>query len=114
MAELSGRELDRAIAVALGWRPFQNSNLIRDVWFVEKPGSGQKPILPAFHADANVQIDVCVDRRLSLWFENRGGVVTALCHKPKPDGTFDICNATGNTWQEAGARALLSILELGS
>ncbi len=119
--QLSGRELDKAIALALGY-------------FVEKSINGREWILidpelqhtgdenwvnseaqawshvPAFHADANAVIDVCAAHGLSHSVEyDKHGVMFAAVWS-KDERIIEHANVIDGKFQEALARALLAAL----
>lgn len=131
--QLSGRELDRAIAIALGYTVKKNVDVINTYYTLYSPQGdfitttleGTSPAgidakdrawnhVPDYHADANAVIAVCAERGWRLSFGRNA--------RQQPAVTIDwdygrsVCGGWGATPQEAGARALLSALtaEAGS
>jgi len=120
--QLSGRELDKAIALALGYSvkrrrliaPDGNpvkvathgiGRFSEDVELREVVGDDDFlwARAPAFSTDANAVIDVCAARGWKLGFDLDGAEILVLGKHPSQDRAH---TGIGDTWQEAAARAL--------
>lgn len=137
--QLSGRELDKAIALALGYyvkkrriiAPDGNpvkvathgiGRFSEDVELREVVGDDDFlwAHAPAFHADANAVIDVCAARGWELRYElDHSEEVTSYVawvetDEMRPDRYGRLTNEydgrSAKSWQEAAARALLAAL----
>lgn len=127
--QLSGRELDKAIALALGYyvkkrriiAPDGNpvkvathgiGRFSEDVELREVVGDDDFlwAHAPAFHADANAVIDVCAAHGLSHSVEyDKHGVMFAAVWS-KDERIIEHANVIDGKFQEALARALLAAL----
>lgn len=130
-SELSGRELDRAIAVALGYRviPNDQSRFGKGHSLINPRGEVVGiPIsaiasycifdledeawaaAPAFHADANAVLAVCSERGWRLGFGRNLKKDQPYAAIEWDDDDWDFVTVNAATPQEAGARALLAAL----
>lgn len=110
MNELTGRTIDRAIAVALGWRvspPIEPNG----EWYGYGSGRWVDAIepLPRWSTDANAVIAVCAERGWRLTFGRNAKGLPAATIEIWGEG-FKSYSGHGATPQEAGARALLAAL----
>lgn len=126
MNELTGRELDRAIAVALGYyaQEVPTFNQYADPVYTLYRGRGESvtwahatsieaawdKLTPAFHADANAQLAVCAERGWAMYYDPDGAMVIVFSHEPGNERYYAELHDDDAPRQEVGARALLAAL----
>ena len=137
--QLSGRELDKAIALALGytarwidWKSAHHSGVDgmyalhdpqgkqamegheneNEAWFTPR-SPGRTVYVPAFHADANAVIGVCAARGWDILIQTdvwRGDTAEWRVEIRHTHTMVSVGEAHGATPQEAAARALLAAI----
>lgn len=113
--QLSGRDLDRAIAGEL----FGIENIIevgtcrelRRLIPVEEHGypHGNSKEIPVYHADANAVLEVCLGRGWKLHFDPDGTEVRVPAERVRDERWY--IGVGGATPQENAARSLLAALQ---
>jgi hypothetical protein len=116
--QLSGYELDYAIARALGYRDVcKDISWLNDaeqgfVTFDIIKGwrDGYEVTLPMYHVNANAQLALCAERGWRvLYTYGADGRPQATMYAPLREFV-----GRGGTWEEVGARALLAALTAGA
>lgn len=117
MSELTGRDLDRAIAEALGLKPQWASEPYNDWWYCIKGDDDLVMLstaIPRYHDDLNAVAAVCAERGWALQLSIRrmpDGNSFRVMITPYPDNA--VYASEGATWAEAAARALYAALTAG-
>ncbi len=114
-AQLSGADLDRAIAELLGWTELE----LVETWIDERDIgyttfqiwhgrlNGLEADVPQFHADTNAQLRLCVKRRWQMTYISNE---EANLVRPLTGEYVQVHGGKGADYREAGARALLAAL----
>lgn len=116
MSELTGRELDRAIAEALGLNP-QWSGEPYNNWWYSITGDDDLVMLstsiPRYHADLNAVAAVCAERGWRLTVMPDVNAVQVEKPDAESDDGWRFYEVETPVMQEAAARALYAVLTAG-